>query len=219
MSEDTNIALVQQLHACFQEDPTYLSLRKACLLMMRVGWANENRGDAEPLLQGLVYRGQPASGEHGTLRVEHAFKKNPADHRGVPFILVDFPNGASYQKVVANNLSSVDLEDSSKGFLYSASLPFSISHIHPSADTALAMAEYSALYLFAIRENIMCNMDLKMFDITAIGPVRPVEDGEADSFKVDITGIIAFNPVVKVATAGLRLKKWINEVMVTNQEN
>ena len=210
MNDELGIQTVQALHECFSKTTTFMLIRKALLLATRIHWgAKDSHGEDLVLLEGLEYTGDSVNDPTvRTLRVDIDDTLRKEDRQTHPAVFLGFSNGVSFSKNVINDVASLNLETGSRSYAMSGAGACVFKHIHSSADTALAMAEDTLLYMYAIRDTLMCNLDLSSFEIANITSPALMKEAKELCFRVDITVKFSFNPTVTVTKGSLRLKKW-----------
>jgi len=215
MDDKLGIQTVQALHECFSRTTTFLLIRKALLLATRIHWGDPtSHGDEAELLEGLVYTGDSINDPRvRTLKVDIEDTMREEDRTTHPAVLLGFGAGVTFSKKVINDLSGVRLSEGSKAYAMAGSGACVLRHIHTSAATALTMAEDTLLYMYAIRDSMMCNLDLSAFEIVGIGSPKIVKEAKELCFRVDITVKFSFNPTVTVTRGSLRLKKWTDAIV------
>jgi len=210
MNDELGIQTVKALHECFSRTPTFLVIRKALLLSTRLHWGDDTaHGDEAEMLLGLVYTGDSVNDPTvRTLKVDIEDTLRAEDRYTHPAIFLGFGEGVGFSKKTINNLAALDFTDGSKAYTMAGEGACTFAHIHSSADTALAMAEDTLLYMYAIRDSMMCNLYLTAFDIVRVSSPTLVKEAKELCFRVDITVKFSFNPSVTVTRGSLRLKKW-----------
>lgn len=204
---------------CVYEDPwTPMNVRRLFTSATQVHWSNPDHhlgtGDGDTL--GCI---QWVPGETPDVD-EPAFGGVPTDERLTVTSIFTFDEknpqqgvyvgtgDMSLEKKMLNNLSAVSKDNATETFLHVASIAVTFKHIHRDPDIALAMANSTNVFLYAMRKELKQHPHFMGFDPVAQSQPTQIEKSAERYFSVDLAWQFEFNYMVDVTLESHRLKKY-----------
>lgn len=200
---------------CIDKPLDMVMLRRIFLLLTRIHWSDGRNHYQEDVDFSCLTYSDTDSESKLSVELTDVYDDNDTDN--FPGVFIGFQNGFKMSKQVLdyNAGSSEDNSVMYKTVTWDGIL--SIKHVHSSADTALAMADSTFVFLTAVRESMFRRFSIQKMDFENVSPPARLEADKSNRFfSVDLTLSLQFTVTVNVNIEGHRLKTWGVELSPSN---
>jgi len=201
-----------ELFACLDRPLDSVNLRRFFLMLMRAHWLDtQNHGSLSEFFSCVRYDDDPAQ---KTLDVELSYTYDPSKSSLSPAIYVGF-EGFNLQKLGIGNSVGRAPDNSTRQEAKRAETIMRVTHVAPSADMALLMAESNAVILQGIEKDLIANMDILSLEVLGWSDPKMLEKAPERNFQVDLRCSLSFNFMVEIDIESHRIKKFGTELNAT----
>jgi len=199
-------ASLREFYSCLDQPIHPASLRRIFTLLLRQHYIDTaHYGDMSDELGCLRWSPNPQESSLN-IEVSRVFE----DHEDITDgIFVDVGD-MTFSKQVINNQAQISADNSGITYATRASCPVIISHVRDTVDKSYALATETAMFMFAIRDNLSRAIGLSSLDISKLGKANQTsgDKNPLRDFTVDLILSLSFNFAMIAKYEGHRLKKF-----------